>query len=155
MNCPACQHPDSKVIETRSTADALKRRRQCLACLHRFTTHERVERKLPLVVKREGRREPFDHDKIVEGLRLACRKRPVDARTIDELASRVELRVSLLVAAEVTSAQVGEFVLEELVDVDTVAYVRFASVLRGVDGPDDLFALLRPHLNRAATGEPA
>ena len=89
MNCPACQHPESKVLETRATGDALKRRRQCLQCNHRFTTHERVERKLPLVIKREGRREPFDHDKVVEGVRLACRKRPVDARTIDEVIAEV------------------------------------------------------------------
>lgn len=152
MNCPACQHPESKVLETRATGDALKRRRQCLQCNHRFTTHERVERKLPLVVKREGRREPFDHDKVVEGVRLACRKRPVDARTIDELASRVEVKVSLSVAPEVTSAEIGELVLAELAAVDIVAYVRFASVLRGIEGPDDLLQLLRPYLGAAGAG---
>ncbi len=154
MNCPACQHPDSKVLETRAAGDALKRRRQCLQCQHRFTTHERVERKLPLVIKRGGYREPFDRDKIVEGLRLACRKRPVEARVIEEVASRVELRVSLSVASEITSGELGELILAELQEIDIVAYVRFASVLRQVAGPADLLALLSPWLSPAAGAAP-
>ena len=148
MNCPQCQFPDSKVLETRASGDGLRRRRQCLACGARFTTHERVELPLPLVVKRGGEREPFSREKLLAGLRLACAKRPVTARAMEDLAGRVEARLAGMAVAELGSVEIGELVLAELENLDAIAWIRFASVFKVVEGPADILVLLQPWLGR-------
>lgn len=154
MRCPHCLHPDSRVLETRATDDTTKRRRQCLACGFRFTTVERLERRLPLVIKRGGAREPFDRDKLVAGIRVACRRRPVTAERIERAADRVEQRVSGL-GAEVASADIGRCVMEELRGLDPVAWVRFASVYLNVDSLDSFAALIAPWTTAEPVPAPA
>lgn len=145
MNCPVCQHPDSKVVDTRSSGDGIRRRRACQACGHRFTTFERIELRLPLVVKTDGKREPFSRDKVLAGLRLACRKRPVSAEALEQAASHVEQSV-MTAGAEVSSADIGRRVMEALKDLDKVAYLRFASVYLDVQTPSEFQALMEPWL---------
>ncbi|HEX8908311.1 MAG TPA: transcriptional regulator NrdR [Anaeromyxobacteraceae bacterium] len=132
MRCPWCGHPEDRVVDSREAQEGqvTRRRRECLACGRRFTTYERVEDVLPLVVKKDGRREPFDRRKILEGLQRACQKRPVSREQLDELTSAVERRVQELGEREVASHVVGETVMEKLRALDPVAYVRFASVYR-------------------------
>lgn len=147
MLCPQCQHDEFKVLDTRPAGDGIRRRRQCQACSYRFNTTERVELRLPLVVKKDGTREPFDRDKILSGLSVACRKRPISAGQIDALADRVTTTV-ISAGGEVTSADVGTAVLEELGQLDPVAYVRFASVYLELDSPKEIVALLEPWIGR-------
>jgi len=132
MQCPACRAPDSRVVDSRlaKEGDVVRRRRHCDRCSRRFTTYERVDVTLPMVVKKDGRREPFDRRKIVAGLARACEKRPVSVDTIEETASRIERTVQDAGEKEVGSARIGEAVMEALHDLDAVAYVRFASVYR-------------------------
>lgn len=132
MKCPFCSNPDSKVVDSRPDKDGstIRRRRECESCGRRFTTHERVEEILPQVVKRDGRREPFDRMKLVSGLKKACEKRPVSAETIEEMVDRVEARLMESGEKELSSTSIGELVMRELHEVDQVAYVRFASVYR-------------------------
>lgn len=128
MRCPECQHDETRVVDSRTSGESIRRRRECARCGSRFTTHERVERRLPWVVKKDGRREPFTHAKLLNGIALACRKRPLDAAAMDDLVRAV---VSTFQGEdEVSSQQVGARVLELLRRVDDVAYVRFASVYR-------------------------
>ena len=145
------------MIDTRTSGDGIRRRRACLQCGHRFTTHERIEVKTPLVVKKDGRREPFDRDQVVGGLSTACRKRPVSADQIDDAASRVEQDVAALGGAEVPASAVGRLVLNELRDLDLVAYVRFASVYLEVQSASEFMDLLQPFLGHppAPDGESA
>jgi transcriptional repressor NrdR len=126
MKCPACHCDDSKVVDSRTTGSAIRRRRQCAGCGFRFTTHERVELRMPWVLKKGGRREPWQRDKVRKGLALACRKRPIDEADIDALVSTIEQR--LVANQEIASERVGETVMEVLRGLDAVAYVRFASV---------------------------
>lgn len=126
MQCPACQGDDSRVVDSRSQGNAIRRRRQCSGCGFRFTTHERVELRMPWVVKKGGQREPWQRDKVLKGLALACRKRPIDEADITTAVAEVERR--LVASSEVPSQQVGETVMEVLRHLDAVAYVRFASV---------------------------
>ena len=149
MICPVCRNEDTKVLDTRTSGDGIRRRRQCLACNHRFTTHERIELKLPLVVKRDGQREPFDRDKVVRGLQTACRKRPISAVTLEETADRVEVALVAGGLPEITSAEVGQLVLDELRTLDLVGYIRFASVYQDFQSPAEFLALLRPLLEPA------
>lgn len=144
MICPVCRNEDTKVLDTRTSGDGIRRRRQCLACNHRFTTHERIELKLPLVVKRDGRREPFDRDKVLRGLQTACRKRPISAVILDDTADRVEQALVVSGLPEITSAEVGQLVLDELRTLDLVSYLRFASVYLDFKSPAEFLALLRP-----------
>jgi len=132
MQCPACRAPDSRVIDSRlaKEGDVVRRRRHCDRCGRRFTTYERVDVSLPMVVKKDGRREPFDRGKIVGGLARACEKRPVSVDTIEAVATRIERAVQDGGEKEVASARIGEAVMEALHDLDAVAYVRFASVYR-------------------------
>ncbi len=144
MNCPSCQHSDFKVLETRTTGtDAIRRRRECRACGHRFSTMERIEVRLPLVVKKDGTREPFDQEKLRTGVAIACRKRPVSAEAVEGVVREVVEQLTGR-GSEVTTEEVGMTVLEALRSVDLVAYVRFASVYREVQGPRDFIALLEP-----------
>lgn len=132
MKCPFCHDLENKVIDSRLTKDdgAIRRRRECGKCSRRFTTYERVEETLPLIVKKDGRREPYDRAKIVAGLKKACEKRPVSAAAIEHAADRLERLVQERGEKEVPSSVMGEAVMRELHKLDQVAYVRFASVYR-------------------------
>lgn len=132
MKCPFCQTHDTSVIDSRlgKDFDAVRRRRQCDACCKRFTTYERVEELLPLVVKKDGRREAFDRLKILNGLKRACEKRPIDIETLEQVISSVEHHFQISGEKEVPSFKVGEEIMRQLKELDQVAYVRFASVYR-------------------------
>ncbi|NPB08956.1 MAG: transcriptional repressor NrdR [Thermodesulfobacteria bacterium] len=132
MKCPACQHPETKVVDSRVSKDgaAIRRRRECLACGFRFTTYERVEMQLPMVVKRDGRREPFSREKVIEGIRKACQKRPISMDQIEAFVSELERELMESGEREIPSTEIGERVMAKLQEWDQVAYVRFASVYR-------------------------
>jgi transcriptional repressor NrdR len=132
MKCPRCGHVDNKVVDSRAgkDGDVIRRRRECLSCGRRFTTYERIEEELPLVVKRDGRREPYDRQKILSGIRKACEKRPVSADTIEHLVEALEQEFQSGAEKEISSIRIGERVMSKLLQVDDVAYVRFASVYR-------------------------
>jgi transcriptional repressor NrdR len=132
MKCPFCGHAENKVIDSRISKDgkAVRRRRECLNCGKRFTTYEYVEDILPMVVKKDGRREQFDRQKILSGIKKACEKRPISMESIDKLVENVEQSCQELQAEEITSTLVGEKIMDELKACDGVAYVRFASVYR-------------------------
>ena len=132
MKCPACHYNETKVIDSRLSGDgtSIRRRRECLKCEKRFTTYEYVEQVPLMVVKRDGRRQPFDRNKIVSGLVKACEKRPVSVDKIEELAAEIERVIQKQYDHEVASREIGEFIMEKLMQVDEVAYVRFASVYR-------------------------
>ena len=130
MKCPFCNVGDSRVVDTREVGDGIRRRRECQACGQRFTTYERVAKINLLIVKRDGRREPFDRQKLFEGIVRACAKRPVSTEQIDDLVSEIESNLYNLGKAEIPSRVIGEMVIERLRGLDGVAYVRFASVYR-------------------------
>ncbi len=132
MKCPFCGHLDNKVVNSRLTPDetSIRRRRECLDCGARFTTYEYVERTPVLVVKRDGRRQPFERQKLIGGLMRACEKRPVTLEQIEALVSEVEKELHNQMEPEVSSLRIGEMVLSRLRRLDEVAYVRFASVYR-------------------------
>ena len=139
MRCPFCHHTDNKVVDSRESGDgvAIRRRRECLGCTRRFTTYERVDEVMPMVVKKDGRREPYDRAKILAGLHKACEKRSVSADTIQQAADSVERRVQEEGSREVASSVVGEAVMTCLRDLDDVAYVRFASVYKSFGDIDE------------------
>lgn len=132
MKCPYCGHLDNKVIDSRLNKDKTitRRRRACIECNQRFTTYERIEVMLPMLVKKDGRREPWDRGKIVVGLEKACEKRPVSMADIDRFVDAIEGRLQDTGGKEILTSKVGEWVIEALPDLDVVAYVRFASVYR-------------------------
>ena len=134
MKCRYCASIESKVIDSRPTEDgsAIRRRRECINCGKRFTTYEKIEEIPIMVVKRDGRREPFDSEKIRIGIRKACEKRPIAADVQDKLVEDVTREVFNTLASEVTTRDIGEILMRKLKDVDEVAYVRFASVYREV-----------------------
>lgn len=148
MMCPSCQHEDTKVVDSRDAGDCTRRRRECLSCGARFTTFERVEHRLPAVVKRDGRKQPFSRDKLLAGLELACRKRPVSPEQLDSLVSRVERELAKRPDREVPTSDIGGMALRELQALDHVAYLRFASVYHAVGSPEDFLEVLRPLLER-------
>ena len=132
MKCPYCSEIDNKVIDSRLSKDGrtIRRRRECLACARRFTTYEKLEDVLPMVVKKDGRREPFNRNKIIAGIQSACQKRPVSVTRIEEFVDGVESYFQELGKKEIDSSDVGEMVINKLKEWDEVAYVRFASVYR-------------------------
>ena len=132
MKCPFCGHAENKVIDSRISKDgkAVRRRRECLNCTKRFTTYEYVEDVLPMVVKKDGRREQFDRQKILNGVKKACEKRPISMESIDKLVENVEQACQELQIEEISSTLIGEKIMNELKAFDGVAYVRFASVYR-------------------------
>jgi transcriptional repressor NrdR len=132
VKCPFCDALEDKVVDSRMAKEGelIRRRRECLGCKRRYTTYERVEETLPLVVKKDGRREPFDRGKIIAGLKRACEKRPISMATIEAVADHIEKRIQELGETEVASRTIGEEVMEALRELDQVAYVRFASVYR-------------------------
>jgi transcriptional repressor NrdR len=132
MKCPYCRDLENRVIDSRLTkdGDTIRRRRECYHCKRRFTTYERIEEMLPMVVKKDGRRELFDRQKIIAGLKKACEKRPVSSSAIEQTADRIEQTLQERGEKEVPSSAIGEAVMRELHQLDKVAYVRFASVYR-------------------------
>lgn len=130
MKCPFCQEIESRVIDTRGVGEGIRRRRECQECRQRFTTYERIARTPLMVVKSDGRREEFDQDKLFMGLKKACTKRSVAMAVLDRIVNEIEAELYGLGQSEVPSDVIGEQVMERLLDVDEVAYVRFASVYR-------------------------
>lgn len=139
MRCPYCQALEDKVVDSRlgEEGEAIRRRRECLECGHRFTTFERVEEVTLWVTKREGDRQEFDIEKVAAGIRMACKNRPIDETTISTIADEVEESLRTRSGKEVTSREVGEEILVRLAAIDEVAYVRFASVYLRFDGLTD------------------
>jgi transcriptional repressor NrdR len=154
MRCPHCGHLEDKVVDSREAGEgqATRRRRECLGCSRRFTTYERIEEILPAVVKKDGRREPFDRKKILEGLTRACQKRPISAAQIEALIARVERQVQELGEKEVPSRVVGEAVMARLRELDPVAFVRFASVYRSFEDVGDFMSELEGLAGRKGGG---
>lgn len=144
MRCPFCGHLEDKVVDSRESreGDSIRRRRECLSCARRFTSYERVE-EVPLVIlKKDGRREPFDRQKVMKGLLLACQKRPVSLARIEQLVGDLQSRLMERPDREIRSRELGELIMDELKGLDQVAYVRFASVYRDFkDLPDFVKAL--------------
>ena len=132
MRCPFCGHDDSQVKDSRPTEDgaAIRRRRQCEACAARFTTFERIQLRELIVLKSENRREPFDREKLMRSLSIAARKRPIEPGRLEKLVSGIQRQLETLGEGEVTTARIGEMVMEGLKALDSVAYIRFASVYR-------------------------
>lgn len=150
MKCPFCANAENKVIDSRISKDgkAIRRRRECLACGKRFTTYEVVEDILPMVVKKDGRREVFDRMKIRNGVMKACEKRPISMEAIEKIVENVEQACQEFQGEEVPSAVVGEKVMNELKALDGVAYVRFASVYRQFRDVGEFIAELKDLLNK-------
>jgi transcriptional repressor NrdR len=145
MRCTKCGWQEDKVIDSRASKEGstIRRRRECLACGYRFTTYEQIEHEGIMVVKRDGRAEEFSRDKLLVGIRKACQKRPVSAKTIEELAGRIMDEVTEKFDREVPSLALGERVMEGLREVDHVAYVRFASVYRRFQEANDFVQAVR------------
>ena len=130
MKCPKCGSEELSVVDSRGDGATIRRRRECQDCQFRFTTFERVEISLPMVIKKDGRREPFDRAKLRAGVLRSCEKRPVSIEQIDRAVEGIELKVSELFVKELPSRELGELVMEALKSLDKIAYVRFASVYR-------------------------
>jgi transcriptional repressor NrdR len=130
VNCPFCGHDDSKVIDSRDVNDGIRRRRQCLQCHARFTTYERLQPASLFVIKKDGRHEEFDREKILTGIRKACEKRPLPSGTVDKLADDIEAELYQMGRTEIPSAVIGDMVIARLKRLDHIAYIRFASVYR-------------------------
>jgi transcriptional repressor NrdR len=132
VKCPRCGHGEDKVIDSRAgrEGDVIRRRRECLSCAHRFTTYERIEEEVPLVVKRDGSREVFDRQKVLNGIRKACEKRPVPYAEMEKAVAQIEGELHGSGEREIESVRIGERIMEALRGLDDVAYVRFASVYR-------------------------
>lgn len=132
MKCPFCGNIEDKVIDSRTSkdGDAIRRRRECLKCGKRFTSYERVEDIVPMVVKKDGRREPYDRTKVLTGLKKACEKRPIGTETLEKITDTIERKMLGLGVKEIKSTWIGEEVMLSLKELDKVAYVRFASVYR-------------------------
>jgi transcriptional repressor NrdR len=144
MRCPYCGHEDTQVAETRDTEEGFtRRRRRCLKCDRRFTTFERPEVAMPAVVKRDGSRVEFDAHKLRGSMTLALRKRPVSTEQVDSAVERIQEKLLVSPAREVTTTRLGELVMRELKKLDKVAYVRFASVYRSFEDVDEFRQLIR------------
>lgn len=145
MRCPFCSHSETQVSETRESdeGDVVRRRRRCLACDKRFTTYERAEIALPVVVKKDGTRADFDAKKLRASMQLALRKRPVSIEQIDAALAQIEETLLTSGARELPSTRLGELVMRELKRIDKVAYVRFASVYRSFEDVDEFRKLIR------------
>ena len=145
MKCPFCNHLHDKVVDSRESkeGDAIRRRRECLACDRRFTTYERIDEVPYMVVKKDGRREKFDRQKVLGGLLKACEKRPVSMAKLSDLVNRVESKVSDSPDREISTTEIGEFLMESLRELDKIAYVRFASVYRDFQDEEAFFNELK------------
>lgn len=140
MRCPFCGNPEDRVVDSRTSkeGDAIRRRRECLECGKRFTSYERVEALTPMVVKKDGRREPFDISKLKNGLVIACKKRPIEIDKLDRIIENIEKKLIDLGVKEIQSSWIGEEIMSVLKSLDKVAYVRFASVYRQFKDINDL-----------------
>ena len=154
MRCPFCHDLENRVVDSRlgKEGDAIRRRRHCERCGRRFTTYERVEDALPMVAKKDGRREPFERGKIVNGLKRACEKRPISVDTIEGIADTIERQLQEGGDREVTSQALGEAVMGALHDLDAVAYVRFASVYRSFRDVHEFMRELEDLIAKRRTG---
>ncbi len=150
MKCPYCSNLDDKVIDSRISKDGMtiRRRRECLACEKRFTTHEKIEDTLPVIIKKDNRRETFDAKKILDGLRKACQKRDISTQQLEEITDRIERTLLERGVKEVDSSEIGEQIMQELHDLDQVAYVRFASVYRSFKDLNDFMKEVKTFLER-------
>jgi transcriptional repressor NrdR len=157
MKCPFCTELENKVIDSRlsNQGAVIRRRRECLACTRRFTTYERVEEILPMVVKKDGRREAFDRAKVIAGLQHSCQKRPVSAEQLEAVADGIERRLQEMGEKEVASSLIGEAVMRELSKLDEVAYVRFASVYRSFKDLGEFMSELKELIHERKAGPPA
>ena len=142
MRCPFCGSIKDKVIDSRSTKDdcEIRRRRECEECGGRFTTYERIEEIMPVVKKKNGEREPYDRNKIKKGIMISCQKRPVSAETIDMMLDKIEKELQSYEKKEVETSFIGDLVMNELKEVDKVAFIRFASVYKEFGEPTDFIA---------------
>ena len=145
MKCPFCNHIEDKVVDSRESreGDAIRRRRQCLDCKRRFTTYERIDEVPYMVIKKDGRREKFDRQKVLAGLLKACEKRPVGMGRLAELVDQVEAKVTDSADREISTIEIGEMLMDALRDLDKIAYVRFASVYRDFQDEEAFFNELK------------
>ena len=150
MKCPVCSNLENKVIDSRlnKEGNSTRRRRECLSCNERFTTYERIEKTLPYVIKKDGRREEFNRDKILSGVKKACQKRPVSIQQMEMLVDRVEQYCQELGEKEISAMVAGEKVVKELYNLDDVAYVRFASVYRSFKDVNEFMVELKDILKK-------
>jgi transcriptional repressor NrdR len=155
MKCPYCGYADTKVIDSRMGKEGnnIRRRRECMQCDRRFTTFERVEEIMPLVVKKDGRRQPFERLKVIAGIQRACEKRPVSIATIEKIVDELERQLQESGEREVDSSRIGKAVMEALHDIDEVAYVRFASVYRQFKDINEFMAELKEILAQGGRHE--
>ncbi len=155
MRCPFCSSADSKVVDSRASKDgrAIRRRRECLKCGERFTTYERVEEFQPMVVKKDGRREPFDRKKVIEGILKACEKRPISMDQVESFVNSLEKEIQDRGDREITGRFIGEKVMAQLREWDDVAYVRFASVYKQFKDLKEFMAQLLEILNDSSSGK--
>jgi transcriptional repressor NrdR len=153
MKCPFCAHMEDKVVDSRESkeGEVIRRRRECLGCGKRFTSYERIDQIPHMVVKKDGRRERFDREKVLAGLQRACEKRPVPMKALEAIVDRVEAMVQESPEREVPTVQVGELLMESLRELDRVAFVRFASVYRDFKDVDQFMATLKGLLERPGT----
>jgi transcriptional repressor NrdR len=159
MKCPFCGDPNTQVTDTRENegGEVVRRRRRCVKCDKRFTTYERIDLKMPHIVKRNGNRSEFDHDKLAGSMKLALRKRPVTLEALEAAVDRIEAKLLALGEQEVPSERVGELVMRELKTLDKVAYIRFASVYRNFADVDEFAEVIREvkaRPKRSRHGEP-
>jgi len=156
MKCPFCRDLENKVIDSRLSKDGdiIRRRRECLRCERRFTTYERVEEMLPMIVKKDGRREVYDRLKVIAGLKKACEKRPVSMELIEQTGDRIERMLQERGEKEVSASVIGEAIMKALYDLDKVAYVRFASVYRSFEDVNEFMRELKD-LIQTSREEPA
>jgi len=153
MKCPFCSHDDTRVVDSRlgKEGNNIRRRRECVECERRFTTYERVEETLPLVIKKDGRREAFDRQKIISGIQRACEKRPVSIATIEKLVDQMELSLQESGEKEIPASRIGEDIMQALQSLDEVAYVRFASVYRQFRDINEFMSELTEILAKGST----
>jgi transcriptional repressor NrdR len=153
VKCPFCNHLEDKVVDSRETkeGDTIRRRRECLGCERRFTTYERIDEVPYMVIKKDGRREKFDRQKVLVGLLKACEKRPVSMPKLSEMVNQIESKVSDSPDREISTTEIGEFLMEGLRDLDKIAYVRFASVYRDFQDEQAFFNELKNLMARKIT----
>ncbi len=145
MKCPFCNYMEDKVVDSRETTggDTIRRRRECLGCQRRFTTYERIDEVPYMVIKKDGRREKFDRQKVLTGLLKACEKRPVSMPKLEDLVNQVESKVTDSPDREISTIDIGEFLIDNLRELDKIAYVRFASVYRDFQDEEAFFNELK------------
>ncbi|MDI6783687.1 MAG: transcriptional regulator NrdR [bacterium] len=150
MRCPYCHHPEDKVIDSREAKEgvAIRRRRECAKCGRRFTTYEYIEEIPLMIVKKDGRREPFSRDKLVGGIQKACEKRPIATEAIESMVNEITATITNTLDREISSVRIGELVMRRLRNLDQVAYVRFASVYQEFKDTDDFLSELQALLGK-------